>query len=468
MIGTCKKLVTDLKRNANIEADIVTYADLLTAQYNHYATVKMSMNYFTMMEVCREQEDPNTDVCKYFGILTDLVRQYILERNPVDETAKKSIRQLRHNVEFKMHNLTSYTDGYEIYEYILNRVEGRVKNQILPVEPQGLSEKMFQYVFMENDPVVINSKLQLLLAQLPVRMTKAKFYDVLSNTLNIYEGGETTAIDEFCDMIRTAVLIKKPDGFETEYPFLKHVYNDLSRADYKQIDEKTFDDLSLRLGEAARLINNEASAYMLLQEVINDVYTILLTVDKSYDTNLEKMGYKSALEILKVCMDLEDLENLPERMMDAFRDLEGVQETVYESVMILESVFEELRTGKQSVIEVLNLTERFEDLSTVGKLLSTSLFVDLNREYGVAGTADHAYVTAKKDELLKDLDKLFAGVSRMVRRSMMSKLLSTMPVFMNTQQEIKDYFEYVLDNCGDDSELSACYKLVSEMIEEEA
>ena len=100
------------------------------------------------------------------------------------------------------------------------------------------------------------------------------------------------------------------------------------------------------------------------------------------------------------------------------------------------------------------------------RMLSTSLFIDLDKVSRKTETADHAYITAKKEALVKELGDLFSSVKRPVYRSMMCKLLAAMPIFMNTQQEIRDYFDYVIENCKDDSELMACNKLISEMIEE--
>ena len=152
--------------------------------------------------------------------------------------------------------------------------------------------------------------------------------------------------------------------------------------------------------------------------------------------------------------------------MDEFFTIEGVQERVYESIVILEAVLDEIRVGKAEQIESLTLTEAFDRLDKVSKLLSTSLFIDLDKITGKAETADHAYITAKKEALVKELGDLFSSVKRPVYRSMMCKLLAAMPIFMNTQQEIRDYFDYVIENCKDDSELMACNKLISEMIEE--
>ena len=112
------------------------------------------------------------------------------------------------------------------------------------------------------------------------------------------------------------------------------------------------------------------------------------------------------------------------------------------------------------------MTEAFDRLDKVSKLLSTSLFIDLDKITGKAETADHAYIKAKKEALVKELGDLFASVKKPVYRSMMCKLLAAMPIFMKTQQEIRDYFDYVIENCKDDSELMACNKLISEMIEE--
>ena len=246
-----------------------------------------------------------------------------------------------------------------------------------------------------------------------------------------------------------------------------HVYSDLAAADFANLTEDVFDDLTTRLNQAAFIIKNEVSAYMLLQEVINDVYTILLTIDAAYEENTNTTpGYVSASNIIKSCIRAKTVEQLPDEIMDEFFTIEGVQERVYESIMILEAVFDDIRIGKAELAEKLGLTETLNKLDTVGKLLSTSLFIDLDQVAGESKTADHAYITEKKEALIAEFAELFGQVKKPVYRSMMCKLLAAMPIFMNSQQEIRDYFDYVIDNCRDDSELAACSKLICELIEE--
>ena len=98
MIATCKKLVTDIQRDKDLDKKLPEYAELLGRQYNCYATVKGSMNYYTMKEVCDEQDDKNTDVCKYFALLTGLLDRHLVKREAVDEDSMEAIAQLHMNL----------------------------------------------------------------------------------------------------------------------------------------------------------------------------------------------------------------------------------------------------------------------------------------------------------------------------------------------------------------------------------
>jgi hypothetical protein len=328
---------------------------------------------------------------------------------------------------------------------------------------------MFAYVFQDNDAVVINSKLKLLLEQLPVRMTKGKFYDVVANTLSIYKGGDKTSVDEFVDMLRTTVLIKKPKGFESEYPYLYSTYNRLKNTDYDSLSETEFDELLESLSNGASIINGEASAYMLLQEIVNDVYTILLTHTAGREKNHGETGYDAALEILAECVKGTSIDEITEALMPKFVLLEGVQEEVYETITVLAGAFDDVKNESDELLEKLNLKNDIKNLDKADKLLSTSLFIPLDADLDgtLTSEADNDYIMKLRDELEAELKQLFKENSRRVNRSIMCKLISSMPVFFNSQQDIKDYFEYVLSNCNDDSELTACAKLIGEIIEEQ-
>ena len=458
MRSTCKKLVTDINRNKDTKENILKYRDLLYAQYNCYSTVKVCMNIFTLMELIEDNQEGLDELKESFSTVRGLLKKHLVDRENVLEESVDLISGIRDKIEYKMHALTSYADGYEIYEYILNRVEAGIKNSINEVDIDMLSDRMFRYVFSENDPVVINSKLQLIMSQLPVRMTKSRFFDIVSNTLSIYKGGEHLAVDNFAEMLRASILMDVPSGFDTEYPELYSVYMEACKTDYRELDEKGYDELNDKLKQAAAVIDNEASAYVLFQEIVNDVYAILLTIDNSYETNIEEKGYLSAVKIITACVNSANVMEIPEDTLDLFCDIEGIQENVYENVLILETVLETLK-------EYENV--EYDTLSTVSKLLSSSLFVDLSENSESSKElADEKYISQIKEKLIFDMEEFFKGKSRLEKRSIMSKAISVMPIFLNSQKEIKEYFDYSLRNCRDNSELTAVEKLINDIIME--
>lgn len=463
MKSTCKKIVTDINRDKDMDITVPKYLELLNNQYNLYSIVKLCLNFYTI----REMLDEGTDIADFkedYQVISNLLAKALIAREAIDDNDIQTIDSLRNNVEYKMKLLTSYTDGFEMYEYILNRVEAGIKGTTEMVDIELLSNKMFQYVFCENDTVVVNSKLQILMSQLPVRMTKNKFYDVVANTLSIYKGGETSSVDDFVDMLKTAVLIKKPEGFETEYPELYDVYTSLEATDYKTIDEATFDKLAEDVNQGAEFITKLVSFYMLFQEVINDTYTILLT-SKAGVCNIDDESYKAAVKIINTCINSFS-EDSAEELMDAFMSLEGAQENVYENVMILETALDDVAVKSQESDD--KIKNSVTNLKTVEKLVSSSLFIDLNKEFnGESKIADSEYIGKLKEELTSEFAEFFKDKSMVVVRAIMCKILAAMPIFLDTQQEIKTYFDYVLENCKNDSELTACNKLICEIIEDE-
>ena len=48
-----------------------------------------------------------------------------------------------------------------------------------------------QFILEDEDNMAINRKISQVIGQLPVRLTKNKFFEMLSNGLSIYKGGKS-------------------------------------------------------------------------------------------------------------------------------------------------------------------------------------------------------------------------------------------------------------------------------------
>ncbi len=465
-MGDIKKLAGDIQRDKDLDKNLPLFMDNMEQQYNYYSAVKLSMNYYTIREMMDEGGKTSEAAKEYFMELNSILGKCFIESHKASDEMLADVSNIRKDIERRMQVLTSFTDGYEIYEYILNRLEAGVKGTINEgLSPEQLSAKTFNYIFSENDAVVVNSKLQLVMSQLPVRMTKNKFYDIVTNTLELYKGGNKKALNDFVDMLRKAALLDKPSGFCDIYPHLFETYEQLRGADYKNMTAAQYDILTDRLFSAAEFIEDESTIYILLQEIVNDIYAVLLT-DDMRDKNLEKPAYKAGINIISVCIDDSETGSLAERAMDYFVSIEGVQEDIYENLMLYEAASEDILTGKAEKIDELGLKEQSDKIRILQKLVSTSLFASLDEE-AEPGDADTEDIASIRKSLIGEFAACFSQNQMPVNRSIMSKLFSAMPIFFNTQQEIKDYLDYVLCGCSDKSELTACNKLLCELMEKE-
>ena len=111
------------------------------------------------------------------------------------------------------------------------------------------------------------------------------------------------------------------------------------------------------------------------------------------------------------------------------------------------------------------MQKNFEALRRADMLTSSSLFMDIDKNFSIINNvADEDFVNRVKEEVTKDLSDALAGKNKYIRRSIMAKVLSTMPVFFNTQDEIKQYFEEALLGCNDNAELTACENIINDIM----
>ena len=455
-----KIIFTDIAADRDREENIIKYQKLLASALYNYSAIKLSLNFFTGLEMSDEYE--NEYITKIGLILKNTI---LAGKKPSDDDIK-TITDLRDSITGKMKVLTSYTDALEIFEYVLNRREADIKGTTSAnVDIYSLADAMYRFVFSDNDKVIVNTRIQDFIAQLPVRMTKQRFLDIVTNSLSIYKGGEQESLMDFADTIRDTAIARTPDGFETEYPELFKIYSELRDADYSALDSIGYDNLSASLSKATQEIESEVTDYLMVMEIIND--TLIL----AYTADIAEEKYKTkecdvALKILSSLAGSEDIYKAAEETDALLPELEGTQENSYEELIPIESNLDELITSYAPEFpENESMQKNFEALRRADMLTSSSLFMDIDKNFSIVNNvADDDFVNKIKEEVTRDLSDALAGKNKYIRRSIMAKVLSTMPVFFNTQDEIKQYFEEALLGCNDNAELTACEAIVNDIM----
>ena len=474
MKTTGKKLMTYIQADKDREDSILKYQQLLGTAFNDYSTTKLSVNLFTLYERIADlldTESPDEDMMQvrdemeqYINTLSFSLRTVFVDKKP-DASLITDITSIRDKITADMKLLTFYVDAYEIYEYILNRKEPKFRDEELTeIDSAQLAETMFDFVFAEDDKLLINTRIQDMIAQLPVRMTKSHFFDIIANSLMIYRGGEKKSVDGFIESIRDAALLDEPKGLSDRYASLYEFYKELRSVNYESIDKDTVSSLSDKISENADKISAICSDYMMMTEVINDILVVLYTEGLKDSSYLDDR-YDTASTIISSIVTATDIYEASADFDELFVKLEGAQEDAYETLASLNANFDDLYNTYYEMYEG-DIQNAFDNLSKVDRLTSTSLFMDIENSglSVVVDEADEIYINEEKNSLVEDFKAHFEKLGKSERRSVMAKVMSLMPVFFNTKQEIKEYFEYALSSCSDLAEMTACKELIDDLI----
>lgn len=467
-----KKLITDIQRKKDLKADLPLFAEAAQKADFEYACHKFTLNYLTLLDMNMEGEIPeDTYIAKCQTVIEKLLCKCVLKGD--GECTGDDIRLIddtRNKITYKMKVLTSYTDAFEIYEYILNRKEygfaenmtEELQKELDDMDVTAFAQEVYRFVFSDSDKVAVNSKLQSLIGQLPIRLTKNRFYDILCDTLDIYNGADKEVLDDFIEMVESTALIRKPEGFEDEYPELLRAAGILADGRYSDMDYEEYRRLAATLDKSADFLNSVVTKYMLIIELVNDLYVMLIAAsarDKVSD------GCKKAMKVLE-----EATEGGADGLESAYLLLEsivGEQEKAGEHKLMLESAIYDITTGLADDIKACGLEQEYRGLTMIDKLLSGSMFVDIDsvEVHGVF-TADSEYIASCKEIISGEFAELFEGKSMTFVRAVMAKILSGIPVFFNTVDEIKEYIDNSLTRCREKSELLADYIVIKQMMED--
>lgn len=458
-------VIKQLSNKQNVEENLPKYAGFMSATYLEYSMIQLAMNLYTLQERSQEYisedryvEEALYSIQKYTGF-------YVLDHKYENRAEDlRTIHEVRDKITAKMRILTSYTDALQIYEYILNRLEYSYGIVDEDVDLEEYSKKLFQYLFSDDDKMVINSKIQMVVSQLPVRITKSRFYDILNESLKIYTGSECSTVDDFAETIRACSGLYRPDGFDTEYPYLHDILQALEGLDYSNLRQEDWQLYTDKLKDAASYIENIVTDYLLLEDIVNDLYAVMAScIYVSKET--KEMGY--AVKILECVLEAMANETpIDEMAEDCFFALEGTPEALSEKLMQGESLLFDVWSGQQEKLQEVGLLEQYADLNLISKLLCNSVFIDLRPDSLEPEIADSIYVNQVRDHLVEEFSRSFAEQTKLINRARMAMVLGNVPVFFNSQQEIEDYLSYSLEHCNNNSELKAVIAIMDEMMEE--
>lgn len=480
-----KLICNEIKQGVNLDFNLPQFFNRLVTLYEQYAEIRLTMHYYTFYERYLENSS-HLSIAKepLLSEVNEIIKDTILSEFSGDkmEDGIKRLNLVRNNIINQMKILTAYTDIFQIYEYVLNRVEYRFKD-IPELKEDEFIASTLQYIFDTKDNVVINDKIKEVIGQLPVRFTKSRYFDLIKDSISIYKGADCSALDTYIYMLKTSSMLYKPEGMDVVYPELLAFHKELEVLDYKNITQDEYETFSKKIEEFALQINNTVDYYYGLQEIVNHLYVMLLTTPyASMEGGYRVASLEGEMKYLllpkgqegNVCLSIiYDINNhfldgkrvpLEKATEEKLVVTEGKQELLSQEFDALEPILEDIRTNYSEMVNSLMLGRLFQSLNLTQNLLGNSMFVELNK-IDNTNKADEDYIKGVQDNIITELLELINTRSKYVTRAVMANTINKMPVFFQTTNDVAEYVRNSLEQCHDLAEKTACIHIIKSLME---
>ena len=464
-----RAILHEISKGKNLEENLPRYATTLLSFYHRFASVQLAMNYYGYYEVIEESDSSHhKEMKEILEKINQIIGDVLIPGKMGEELEQAviSLDHIRNQIIASMEALTSYTDIFNIYEYILNRTEHRFDGKKLPgaYDDEMFANTILEYILHDRDNNVINTKISEVIRELPVRMARGKFYELVKAGVTLYSGGTKESLDDFLYMLRTSALLSIPDGME-KYEELHSIYQELSKADFKELTQAQWKEFHDKIYFASSFLQNMVDRYVMITQVLNETYAVLLSMPYALKEVKEDQICKQILEGVNKHFTEGANRTLDDEVTDLLIELEGKQEELSEAYLPYESILFDIRAQYTDLIEGLMLGKQFHCLYGIQALLSGNYFVDLEKKMQDT-QVERAYVDQCAEDLIKELDTFFHEHKREVNRAVMAAVLSSLPTFFENVDAIQEYVLQSLRGCSDEAEKLAVVEVMN-LIEED-
>ncbi len=456
-----KKQIQDICKGKDLASNLKWYRNAAVSTYSEYASLELTFSAYTMLQEVVE-EKPELAAREEDAVHTMLVSLRAIGEENVDyPEVMSAMQKLRDNITGKMDFFTAYTDRLIIYEYVMNRMELSFESEkeldarLAEINENTFLDQLCFWMYADKDQNVLQEKQHFVIGQIPVQLTKAKFFEKISEALTLYKGSEKASLDDFIYMIRTTAMLYEPYGHTEEYAETIKVLQEFDKTDFADISKERYEELTVLLEEEAQYIHRITDFYYTMQKVVNDIYALCVLMPYAEDKS----------KLILACESIWRCLAGKKYMDEMLVPLEGRIEEYVEKTSYLEAAMIEVKSSYQEEIDRQNMKEFFEDLTLAANLLSDSLFIDLEKARQTE-IADDSYVKQRTEELLDELSARMAQMSRPVKRAVMGAVIEKLPMQFQKPQEMEEYIRVNLLGCRDKSEKLIVMSILADIMSE--
>ncbi|WP_277407537.1 hypothetical protein [Lacrimispora xylanisolvens] len=273
----------------------------MTAAYQ-YSYVRLVLNYYTLLETVAEEAPQTQQMTDYLKRLNSLIGECISGKE-----VNKDLLALRKDMTREVEVLTSYADCFQIFEYILNRMERKfISSGKTNDGDEAFLKRLMGFITDTSDSAVMNGRIKQIMGQLPVRLTKQKFYSLLMDGLSVYLGSPRENLRDMMYTLRTESMVSLPEGMDAGHKDIYEILQQFKRMDYRDMTFESYEEASAKLSYASQVLTDESGFYVMVQDVINDLCVLMFARQDAVIDVSEEEFYRSVISSIQVKLDQED------------------------------------------------------------------------------------------------------------------------------------------------------------------
>ena len=429
--------------------NLTGFASMMTSDARTLSLARIAMNLPVYLDMGEEPSDEYTRISKlsaaYCGLLGRVNKELV---SGLDEKREEEALSLRKESTQIMELLSAYTDRFTVYEYVLNRLEYRFSGASLEVgySDEDMTQEILQKLSSETDQTVRQSMLVSIIEQLPMRMTRKRFFQVLAEGMDAYKGSDKEAVDGQLFMLRTAAMLEEPAEFKQSFPEFYEVVETFKQAPLSAVSEAEWNKLHDMLADAMEELNSQMDRMLLLQELINDLCVVTMTDGCTWTEQ-----HKTCSSIISFTLTPGTDEAALNAMLTA---LEGIQEQYSMNFQEKSTLVDELMQSSKEQLSEQGMLETFSKL----EVLSNSRFADIEQKQE-SETVEASYIEEQTAALISELETFLKSSSKPLARAVMAKLVTMVPLFIRDYNQLEEYIQNSLSSCSDVAEKLACIEI---------
>jgi hypothetical protein len=472
-----RECVKKVAQNQEIDKRLPEYVQYSLEIHDAFARLRFAMEYFTFFEVLQDADAKDVHViAASIEVLNHQAQACFSDsQESFLENSEMILQELlaaRDEVTERMKVLTAYIDQFVVYESVLNHLQYRFDPMGQETDDALFTRQILDYIFRTKDNAAVNENIRSVVGQLPVRMTRGHFFELIQGSFSIYKGSDQAALEGFDYQLRTAAMLYQTDGMKFYFCDIANILQQFANLDFDHMQENEYRQTVEKLKNTTNQISKLSDLYLLLQQLYNEMCTIVLTKKAAGNTNEMQITNEISSAVNAIFRNVAhpiwgDADTQQEKLHcleERFVHLEGQQERVYDAMNLVDAILEETMQAQASVIDAKNLRSSFSLLPKLAGLASDSLFVNLKEPEMLIKEVSGQEVDDFSCHLMEDLKEKFHHSGRLLKRAIMANVLEKLPLFFHTPQEVADYISHAWEQCDDVAEKYVSKLLLQDMI----